>query len=293
MFVFSAAAAVAGVLYMFRLKHKFPGTDIREVHYALVILFSFGLYVLWGRLFIRIILSQTKYLLNSDAVINVNQAMGLPFVYTGFLVLIIWLYRYSDLKHQTGLIVTGSVLIMLLTIGHYKYYGYAFLNDTVEVNKVIVALFSGWLAVSLVLVCQCISGVLKWSAAALFLVLVLLNLLTVFLFSDNNLIIAGSNLFYFLSIAFIPVVLYYGLIPKETKNALAGKNRNIFMKYGITAREKEIIQEITGGLTNQQIADKLFITLQTVKDHNSRIYQKLGVKNRTQLVKLLHEDQSE
>jgi DNA-binding NarL/FixJ family response regulator len=38
------------------------------------------------------------------------------------------------------------------------------------------------------------------------------------------------------------------------------------------------------GKTNKQIAEELFISLQTVKDHTHRIYSKLGVKSRTQLV---------
>ncbi|WP_081782530.1 response regulator transcription factor [Prolixibacter bellariivorans] len=38
--------------------------------------------------------------------------------------------------------------------------------------------------------------------------------------------------------------------------------------------------------TNQQIADKLFISIETVKDHNSRIFLKTEVKNRTQLARL-------
>lgn len=59
--------------------------------------------------------------------------------------------------------------------------------------------------------------------------------------------------------------------------------------FEISKREAEIIQEICSGKTNQAIADKLFITLQTVKDHNHRIYTKTGVKNRVQLQNLVLE----
>src|SRR5690606_32642351 len=58
-------------------------------------------------------------------------------------------------------------------------------------------------------------------------------------------------------------------------------------QYGITARELEIIKELYAGKTNKQIAEALFITLQTVKDHNHRIFQKTHVKSRTQLTSLL------
>ena len=38
------------------------------------------------------------------------------------------------------------------------------------------------------------------------------------------------------------------------------------------------------GLSNQEIADSLFISIHTVKTHSSKIFEKLGVKRRTQAV---------
>jgi DNA-binding CsgD family transcriptional regulator len=58
-------------------------------------------------------------------------------------------------------------------------------------------------------------------------------------------------------------------------------------KFGISKREKEVLGLILNGKTNQEISAKLFITLQTVKDHNSRIYQKTGIRNRVQLMNLI------
>ncbi|HKJ79412.1 MAG TPA: LuxR C-terminal-related transcriptional regulator, partial [Prolixibacteraceae bacterium] len=59
--------------------------------------------------------------------------------------------------------------------------------------------------------------------------------------------------------------------------------------YEISNREAEIILEICSGKSNKAIAEKLFITLQTVKDHNHRIYTKTQVKSRVQLTNLVHE----
>jgi DNA-binding CsgD family transcriptional regulator len=58
-------------------------------------------------------------------------------------------------------------------------------------------------------------------------------------------------------------------------------------KYKITKRETEVIELICQGKTNKEIADQLFISVETVKDHNYKIFQKTGVKNRTQLVNLI------
>lgn len=52
----------------------------------------------------------------------------------------------------------------------------------------------------------------------------------------------------------------------------------------LSEREKEVLELIAQGLSNQEIANKLYISLRTVKWHSSNIYQKLGVKNRTQAV---------
>ncbi len=60
----------------------------------------------------------------------------------------------------------------------------------------------------------------------------------------------------------------------------------IFERFGITPREREIVQLICSGKTNREIADELFISLQTVKDHAYRIFRKTGVRNRVQLANL-------
>jgi LuxR family maltose regulon positive regulatory protein len=52
----------------------------------------------------------------------------------------------------------------------------------------------------------------------------------------------------------------------------------------LTPREMEVLQLIAAGDTNQAIADKLFITVRTVKKHSSNIYGKLNVSSRTQAV---------
>lgn len=59
-------------------------------------------------------------------------------------------------------------------------------------------------------------------------------------------------------------------------------------RYGITPREREIIELICSGRTNQEIADRLFISLATVKDHNHNIFRKTGVRNRVELANLMH-----
>ncbi len=52
----------------------------------------------------------------------------------------------------------------------------------------------------------------------------------------------------------------------------------------LTEREQEILTRLSAGLTDQQIADELFLSPNTVKWYNRQIYGKLGVSNRTQAI---------
>ncbi len=52
----------------------------------------------------------------------------------------------------------------------------------------------------------------------------------------------------------------------------------------LTEREQAILVRLSSGLTNQQIADELYLSLNTVKWYNRQIYSKLGVRNRTQAI---------
>jgi two-component system, NarL family, response regulator LiaR len=57
-------------------------------------------------------------------------------------------------------------------------------------------------------------------------------------------------------------------------------------QLGITARELEILGLIATGLSNREIAGRLFVSENTVKTHSSRLFDKLGAKRRTQAVQI-------
>ena len=55
---------------------------------------------------------------------------------------------------------------------------------------------------------------------------------------------------------------------------------------GITKREHEILALIAQGLSNREIAEKLFVSENTIKTHSSRLFDKLSAKRRTQAVQI-------
>lgn len=67
------------------------------------------------------------------------------------------------------------------------------------------------------------------------------------------------------------------------KNPIAQNTENTQKKIELTAREIEILEQISKGLTNKEIAENLFISPFTAKRHIENIYQKLQAHNRIEL----------
>ena len=63
-------------------------------------------------------------------------------------------------------------------------------------------------------------------------------------------------------------------------------NEKRLKDLGITKRELEILELIAQGMSNREIADKLFVSENTVKTHASRVFDKLGASRRTQAVQI-------
>ncbi|MEO8395753.1 MAG: LuxR C-terminal-related transcriptional regulator, partial [Chloroflexota bacterium] len=57
-----------------------------------------------------------------------------------------------------------------------------------------------------------------------------------------------------------------------------------FGKVSLTDREREILRLLTHGLTDSEIAEAVILTVGTVKWYNRQIYNKLGVRNRTEVI---------
>lgn len=68
---------------------------------------------------------------------------------------------------------------------------------------------------------------------------------------------------------------------------IAPKKQSLKDRYMLSERELEVIDLLAKGMTNQNICDQLHISVNTVKSHIKRIYKKLNVSNRLQLINLL------
>lgn len=62
------------------------------------------------------------------------------------------------------------------------------------------------------------------------------------------------------------------------------KNEKAADYLGLSDRELEVLELVASGLSNKEIAEKLFVSVNTVKTHLKKVYEKLEVNRRTQAV---------
>jgi DNA-binding CsgD family transcriptional regulator len=73
-------------------------------------------------------------------------------------------------------------------------------------------------------------------------------------------------------------------ISSEQPNEKKDFREDLYFQYGVTKREQEVLKLIYNGYSNQQIADKLFISKRTVEFHRSNLMEKTGTKNGIELL---------
>ena len=91
------------------------------------------------------------------------------------------------------------------------------------------------------------------------------------------------------AIVFVTIGIWAGqrLTRSKTKVILQTDfsfNESECNRLGISKRELEVLQLMSEGFSNQEIAEKLFVSLNTVKTHISNLFLKLEVKRRTQAI---------
>ncbi|HJU76119.1 MAG TPA: response regulator transcription factor [Gemmatimonadaceae bacterium] len=82
------------------------------------------------------------------------------------------------------------------------------------------------------------------------------------------------------------------VVVKEVPVPVTGpfqRNDAALERLGITPRELEILEAMAAGLSNREIAERLFVSENTVKTHAARLFDKLTAKRRTQAIQLAKE----
>ena len=87
-------------------------------------------------------------------------------------------------------------------------------------------------------------------------------------------------------VTLLKLIEYQFLVIENSFQMYGGLIALTFAALGITPRELEILGLVAQGLSNREIAGKLFVSENTVKTHCSRTFEKLGARRRTQAVQL-------
>ena len=144
---------------------------------------------------------------------------------------------------------------------------------------------------------QTLIHVLIYGLCAGFLIVVLKLIEFRFLVVEHAFEIYGG----LIAVIFAGVGIWLGLKLTKKKEVLVVKevpvpslkpfalNEERLKDLGVTKRELEILELMAQGMSNREIAEKLFVSENTVKTHSSRLFDKLSAKRRTQAVQIAKE----
>jgi DNA-binding CsgD family transcriptional regulator len=295
-FIFCAALAAGSILLASRLMKEYQLPFARSLFYHIIFIFAFGFYGIWGQFIITGVAGGrlTPELLSSVSVISL--LLGLPFLVFGWMMLLrfvaeITMKGFGVIAVAAFLLVNFGVIIALGVLAGDNAY-----DETLPIIKyyyVSAAILYSVVALFILLAeGTCLIGKTDRRIISLVITGGSLMQAAVLLFFPHSAWMALLFVFLlFAATSLIPIVLSYKAditVPMITGTLpLPAGIEDFFIKTEISPREAEVIREICNGLSNQEIADKLFISLQTVKDHTSRIYTKTNVRNRMQLMTMV------
>jgi DNA-binding CsgD family transcriptional regulator len=300
-FIATTGLAVIGPLVSYQCFQKMKRPVFQILLYQQIFLFTFFIYGIWGNLAIREIISD----IDLSAELENKLALFIPLIGTPFL-MVSWFmllkfgfnlngHKFSrKVVHLYFSIFTAALLLLAVFVQTGKI-GIPQNPDTAIVRLMVAVNF----LIQLIFVYPFLrpqnnseipyrKNELQKTIALHFAGVVLYSGLLFFFGVFGFISTCLAILMLFAASVVLP--LRFKFIQQEKKVENSNVDYQTFCSiYEISKRESEIIREICTGKTNKAIAEKLFITLQTVKDHTHRIYTKTNVKSRVQLANLVRE----
>jgi DNA-binding CsgD family transcriptional regulator len=297
-FIFSVAFASAGVVIASRLRSRYKAGYFSALLYFQVFIFTFGFYGIWGQLVVRSFLEELVSPEILQRFSDISLFLGLPFIVFAWLMLVRFSAELAGRKKSRflvplfllfnffivsgiGFLIAGASGIKPVLLIRYYFIG---LNAVYTIAVALLILFPGNEKPAL--------QIYEGRIAAFSMILLMVSQSVTLVFLDVSPFVGLLFIFlFFAGNSFLPLYLSYGTVlsalHEEPVRDLTFEG--FCTKYEISPRESDIIREICNGLSNKEISDKLFIGLQTVKDHTHRIYIKTNVKSRVQLINLVKE----
>lgn len=305
-FVFCLAIAAAAALIGHQLISTYDTNFHKHYFYYLVAFYAFAFYGLWGQVLLEALLASLE---TETAVIETVASflpvLGVPFLFVSWLMLINMAYSMHGRAMRPTVLSLHALALVLVLLGAWLLITLLATGSSVSTENLRLFEAIGLIGVELAyfaafgaIVSRSTTGARerKDRVLGVFALLLLSGFLARALVGGlvafDVRFTAPALLAYFASN--FPPLFYLrsrsddAFEPVKAEDASSAGMEQIFDRYGITKRERQIVQKICLGKTNQQVADELFIGLQTVKDHTHRIYSKIGIKSRMQLVQLMN-----
>lgn len=296
-FVISVACAAGGIMLASRLRSRYRSEAFSSLLFFQAFVFTFGFYSLWGQIFIRSFLVPAISTDLPETITGFSVIMGLPFLVFAWMMLL-----------QFSMLITGreksNWFILIFLLANFGIIIAAYLITRNFKSEIIsrikyyyIVMNSIYMFIAAVIIARPVRGKAlihdrdsRIVSPAIIIITVLQSLPLAF-YKSNLWPLHFFIFLFFSGYAFFPVWFHYGtMLQGQIKESSSDLSFEGFCKrYEISPRESEIINEICNGLSNKEISDKLFISLQTVKDHTHRIYIKTNVRNRVQLINLVRE----
>lgn len=297
LFLLTVSFASAGIVLSSRLRNKNKSGVFSSLMYFQVFIFTFGFYGIWGQLVVKAFL--TSYV-SPEAITrftDISILLGLPFLVFGWLMLLRFSMEASGKKCSNWFIFWFLLLnfLFLLSAGYMISTKPEMKPLWIVRNYFIILNFSySSLAAIIILLPGKSRPVLKIPEnriTAFFLVILMfVQCVTLFFYKDEPVIGMIFIFLFFAGNAFLPVYMSYGITTTIIREEITTDITfdDFCKRFEVSARESDIIREICNGHSNKEISDKLFISLQTVKDHTHRIYIKTNVRSRAQLMNMIN-----
>ena len=297
-FILSVALAAGGIVLSIRLRNTYHHEIFSTLLYYEVFIYTFGFYGIWGQAVIKALLSQYISAEMLARFSEIAMLLGLPFVIFGWLMLIRFSFSISGRKYNKWFVpVFLTINFAILVAVGYLISVAAEIKPVILIKSYFIAMNFLWtvFASSMILFPEKRKTIIhdfdRRRIAPALIAILILQCIPLFFYENQLLIAILFILTFFAGNIFLPVYLSYGtLLSAFTVEPEKNLSFEQFCKkYEVSPRETDIVREICNGLSNQEISDKLFISLQTVKDHTHRIYIKTNVRSRVQLINLVKE----
>jgi DNA-binding CsgD family transcriptional regulator len=290
--------AAGGIVLTSRLRNRYHLEIFSTLLYYQVFIFTFGFYGIWGQEVIRAVLSDYISAEILTRFSDISLLLGLPFLVFAWLMLIRFSVEISGRKNSNMFVLLFLLLnfSVIFGVGYFiaKSSG---LKPVSLIKYYFISMHFFYSLVSSLLIIFQRKGrsVIhdydrRRIGTGIFIVMVL-QCLPLLFYNQEPYIAVIFTMTFFAGNTFLPLYLSYGTLftvfASEPEKDFSFEE--FCRKFEVSPRETDIVREICNGLSNKEISEKLFISLQTVKDHTHRIYIKTNVKSRVQLIYLVKE----